>query len=77
MIQITQYRQRCIGCNYCVEAAPYRWYMSHDDGKSVLVDATEKKPGLFQLTTTDDEYDDNLKAAIACPVHIIKIRKLK
>ncbi len=43
MIQILFYRQKCIGCNACVEAAPERWRMSRKDGKCHLIGGTEKK----------------------------------
>jgi len=38
MIRITQQREKCIGCNYCVELAYDRWRMSKRDGKCTLID---------------------------------------
>lgn len=74
MIRITHHRIKCIGCNYCVEAAPYRWRMNEADGKSNLIEAKEKK-GIYTALVTDDEYDDNMEAARICPVNIIKVEK--
>ncbi len=72
MITIIQQRAKCIGCNYCVELAPQRWRMSRKDGKSVLLEGKDKK-GFWSVKVREDELDSNLKAAKACPVHIIQI----
>jgi ferredoxin len=72
MISIIQYRDKCIGCNACVEAAPDRWRMSKKDGKCTLVGATEKK-GIYHLHVGEEELMANLQAAENCPVRIIKI----
>ncbi|EAY26451.1 ferredoxin [Microscilla marina] len=74
MVTITQQRHKCIGCHYCVELAYDRWRMSKKDGKSVLLGATEKK-GFYTVRVGDEELDDNLKAAEACPVKIIQVRQ--
>lgn len=74
-IRIIQYRQKCIGCNACVEAAPQRWRMSKKDGKSVLLGANEKK-GIYSVITHTDEYESNCEAAKNCPVNIIKVEKI-
>jgi len=75
MIQITQHRAKCIGCNYCVEIAPNRWRMNKKDGKSVLLEAKEKK-GFFTVELHDMEYEENEAAARACPVRIINVKIL-
>jgi len=72
VITIIQQRAKCIGCNYCVELAPQRWRMSRKDGKSVLLEATDKK-GFWNVKVREDELESNLKAAKACPVNIIQI----
>ncbi|MBK6273732.1 MAG: ferredoxin [Saprospirales bacterium] len=72
MITIIQQRAKCIGCNYCVELAPQRWRMSRKDGKSVLLEATDKK-GFWNVKVREDELESNLKAAKACPVNIIQV----
>lgn len=70
MIRITQQRNKCIGCNACVEAAFYRWRISRKDGKSTLIGGKEKN-GFFNVVTGNDEYEDNIIAARNCPVNII------
>lgn len=46
--------------------------MSKKDGKSVLLGAREKK-GIYQVDILFDEYEDNVRAAEACPVNIIQV----
>ena len=55
-----------------MELAPQRWRMSRKDGKSVLLDATDKK-GFWNVKVREDELESNLKAAKACPVNIIQV----
>jgi len=74
MITITLQRNKCIGCNYCVEMAPLQFQMSKKDGKTVLLKATEKK-GFFTLKSTDyNILESNENAAKACPVKIIVVK---
>ena len=74
MVVITHQRDKCIGCNYCVELAFDQWRMSKKDGKATLLNA-ENKRGFHTLRTSDHEaYDNNVKAAEACPVNIIKVK---
>jgi len=75
MIRIIHLREKCIGCNACVELAPDRWKMSRKDGKSVLVDGEEKN-GIFMTLVGDDELKKNLLAAKMCPTNIIKVEKV-
>lgn len=72
MPKIIHYRERCIGCNSCVEHAPSHWTISKTDGKSDLIGA-EKKKGCFVQTISQVELDANWRAARDCPVHIIQI----
>ncbi len=74
MITITQVRERCIGCNYCVELAPAYWRMSKKDGKSVLIGSREKK-GCWSIKAVNEDLDENIAAAEACPVNIIKVHE--
>jgi ferredoxin len=75
MIVITLQREKCIGCNYCEEFAAYRWRMSKKDGKATLIGGRERR-GFYTSRVSDDEFDDNLKAAEACPVKIIQVKKI-
>ncbi len=72
--KIIHLRNKCIGCNACVESAPYRWRISKKDGKSVLIGGKEKK-GIFIATVNNDEYNENLEASNNCPVNIIRLDK--
>lgn len=76
MIRITQQRDKCIGCNYCVEAAYDRWRMSKKDGKCTLIGSKDKR-GFHSVVVGDDEYEDNVVAANVCPVKIIKVERIK
>jgi len=71
MVVVTLQREKCIGCNYCVEMAPIHFQMSKKDGKTVLLHATDKK-GFHTLKSPDNTiYDDCVQAQKACPVKII------
>ena len=72
MVIITQQRDKCIGCGYCIEAAPDRWRMSKKDGKCHLLGSTNKK-GFHTVKLDDDHYDKNFVAAEVCPVKIIQV----
>ncbi|MDI9878147.1 ferredoxin [Flectobacillus longus] len=72
MFKLIHYRNRCIGCNACVEIAYHRWRMSKKDGKAVLLGAIEKK-GIYQVQLNEDELSENEQALEACPVKVIQI----
>ncbi|WP_372754795.1 ferredoxin [Mariniflexile sp.] len=74
MVVITLQRNKCIGCNYCVELAPKQFQMSKKDGKSVLLHATDKK-GFFTLKSNEHEIlEASENASKACPVKIISVK---
>ncbi|MEP1489109.1 MAG: ferredoxin [Algibacter sp.] len=76
MVVITLQRDKCIGCNYCVELAPLQFQMSKKDGKTVLLHSKDKK-GFFTLKSYDENIlDDSDKAAKACPVKIIRVKSV-
>ncbi|WP_196885708.1 MULTISPECIES: ferredoxin [Aureivirga] len=76
MVIITLQRNKCIGCNYCVELAPLQFQMSKKDGKSVLLHSKEKK-GFFTIKSPDDTiYNDAENAKEACPVNIIDVKQI-
>jgi len=58
-----------------VELAFDQWRMSKKDGKATLIGATEKK-GFHTVRMDDEVYESNKKAAIACPVNIIQVKKI-
>jgi ferredoxin len=76
MLIITLQRDKCIGCNYCVEFAPEFFRMSKKDGKTVLLKSVEKK-GFFTLKTPISEaFEVCDKAAKSCPVKIISVKEI-
>lgn len=75
MVIITHQREKCIGCNYCVELAYDRWRMSKKDGKVTLIGGTNKK-GFHTARVDDHEYDANDKAAEVCPMKIIQVKQI-
>ncbi len=76
MIRITFFRNKCIGCNACVEAAPDRWRVSHKDGRCTLVEGKEKN-GVHHAIISDHEEEINIIAARNCPVKIIRLESIK
>jgi ferredoxin len=76
MVVITLQRNKCIGCNYCVELAPKQFQMSKKDGKSVLLHSQNRK-GFFTLKSNENSiFDDCDNASKACPVKIISVKLL-
>lgn len=74
MVVVTLQRNKCIGCNYCVELAPGQFQMSKKDGKTVLLNSKEKK-GFFTIKSHDNMiYEECTQASKACPVHIIDVK---
>jgi ferredoxin len=49
--------------------------MSKKDGKCTLIGGENRK-GFYTVKVGDEEYDDNISAADACPVNIIKVKKI-
>ena len=74
MIVVTLQRDKCIGCNYCVEMAPAQFQMSKKDGKSVLIKSIDSK-GFHTLKSPDYSVLENCELAEkACPVKIIAVK---
>lgn len=72
MVNIVYQRNKCIGCNACVEAAPDRWRVSKKDGRCHLIGGVENK-GFYTLKVDIDEYEENALAAKNCPQNIIRV----
>ena len=72
MPKIIHYREKCIGCNSCVEYAPDRWVISKKDGKSDCLGSTKKKE-THVAKIEWDEVERNKQAAKNCPVRIIQV----
>ncbi len=76
MVIVTLQRDKCIGCNYCVELAPAHFRMSKKDGKSVLLGSKEKK-GFYTVKINDESvFNECDQAQKACPVKIITTKKI-
>lgn len=74
MVVVTLQRNKCIGCNYCVELAAAHFQMSKKDGKSVLLRSLDRK-GFHTLKSTDHSIFEECEAAAkACPVKIISVK---
>ncbi|MBK7104921.1 MAG: ferredoxin [Ignavibacteriae bacterium] len=71
MISISYFRNKCIGCNACVEADPNRWRVSKKDGKCNLIGSKEKK-GIYLIHVGNEEIDSIKAASKNCPAKIIK-----
>ena len=75
MVVVTLQRDKCIGCNYCVEMAPNLFQMSKKDGKSVLLQSTNSK-GFHTLKSTNYSIIESCELAVKlCPVHIITLKE--
>ncbi|MEY2702273.1 MAG: hypothetical protein RLY43_906 [Bacteroidota bacterium] len=76
MVIITLQRDKCIGCNYCVEMAPAQFQMSKKDGKSVLIKSVNAK-GFYTLKSPDHAIVESCELAEkACPVTIISVKEV-
>ncbi len=75
MVIISHQREKCIGCNYCVELAFNHWRMSKKDGKATLLGGVNKK-GFYTSRVDNSEFDENKRAAEACPVNIIQVKMI-
>ncbi len=74
MVIVTLQRNKCIGCNYCVELAPLNFQMSRRDGKSVLLKSREKR-GFHTIKSPDNTiFEACNEAKKACPVKIIEVK---
>jgi ferredoxin len=71
MISISYFRNKCIGCNGCVEADPSRWRVSKKDGKCNLIGGKEKK-GIYTAQVGNEELQTLETAQRNCPAKIIK-----
>lgn len=72
MAKILYYRNKCIGCNACVEYAPHFWRISEKDGKSDLIESRNVK-GIFIKSIEIVDVEETKKVSLNCPVNIIKI----
>ncbi len=74
MVKVIQFREKCIGCNSCIEHAPNTWKIDDNDGKSTLIGSTSKN-NIHILEIDESLIEENEKAAQDCPMGIIQISK--
>ena len=72
MAKILYYRDKCIGCNACVELAPQFWRISGEDGRSDLIESRNVK-GVFVRSVEIVDIEEVKRTSSNCPVNIIKI----
>lgn len=72
MPKLIHYRQRCIGCNACVEIDYEHWRISKRDGKATLINGIDKK-GIYQLAIKNTDIEICESVVKACPVNVIRI----
>lgn len=75
MIRVLQHHHKCIGCNACVEVDPFRWRITQNTGKCILIGGRYKK-GWYFTEVGNDELQEIQAAARHCPVNIIKYEKV-
>lgn len=69
---ISQRRSNCIGCGSCAMYSSQCWKINDQDGKADLIGGVQK--GEAMVARVGLEYlDENIKAADACPMQIIKL----
>lgn len=72
MIKIIHQRNKCIGCDACVQEFPECWEIDETDGKALLKGSLLKKE-LYILEVPGLHYWEHLQASESCPVSIISI----
>ena len=75
MFRVLHYRDRCIGCYYCVEVAPQRYVMNDKDGKCDLIEGENKGSHFEAIIIDDNEFPSIKKAEELCPSNVIKVEE--
>ncbi len=74
MLKILHYRNKCLGCAYCVEVAPALFEVNATDGKVDLIGAREKN-GVQSADVNEVFISEAEEAVTVCPAKIIEVRK--
>jgi len=74
MFKILHYRDRCLGCAYCIEVAPSLFAVNEKDGKVDLINSSTKN-GVQSVSVNDYFETEAKEAAELCPAKIIIIQK--
>lgn len=66
-------RQGCIGAGACEAAAPEFWELVEDGKADLLGGESNEDNSIQRLEIDEEDLDENLEAAQACPVNVIHI----
>ncbi|MBI2564638.1 ferredoxin [Candidatus Woesearchaeota archaeon] len=66
-------REGCIGAGACEVAAPKFWKIEDNGIATIIAPNAIKTETEEELEITEEELQENLDAAQACPVQVIKI----
>ena len=73
MIRVEHYREKCLGCAYCVEVASSLFEVNDKDGKVDLINSAEHN-GVQSVEVPDVFSAEAGQAASVCPAKIIKVK---
>jgi len=73
--KILHYRDECISCGACAAICPEFWEMD-DEGLAHLKESKKMEGHWERDISSEDDRARNQEAADACPVQIIKLKKL-
>ena len=73
--KILHYRDECISCGACAAICPEFWEMD-DEGLARLKESKKMEDHWERDISSEDDRARNQEAADACPVQIIKLKKL-
>ncbi len=72
-ITVSHKRNDCIGCGSCALLAPNQWSMNSEDGKADLKNSKYNGKEFKVAQVDEDEIEETISAADACPVRIIRV----
>ena len=73
-MKVIHQRDKCIGCNACVENTPDYFKMDDELGLALLIDG-EKKNKVFVSKAIKTDKDRLKESVNMCPVNIIKLEE--
>lgn len=77
--KVTLDRIACIGAGPCAAVSPGQWYLDDDAGRKANITGGERNNDNSVQTNEfdEDELEDQMNAALSCPVLAIKIKDQK
>lgn len=67
---ITVYRNRCIGCGYCLGESDNFWIISQNDGKVTSKDQPNTKEQTLRVTVPTEIMDRVILSCNVCPANV-------